>query len=129
MQRQIWPSDNHPPPQLIRRLDRVLGEINAFLVAVAIGLAVLDATCFAALSASTEIARTRQSRIFRGSVAVTLRTDCVPVNEAAVTRSWIAKDPVQFDAAFELVDGPGLRRYGEPRSDSTCHGHALVEPH
>jgi hypothetical protein len=63
MQQQIWPSDNHPRPQHIRRLDRVLGEINASLVAVAIGLVVLDATCFAALSASTEIARTRQSRI------------------------------------------------------------------
>jgi hypothetical protein len=31
--------------QLMRRLDRAFGELNVFLAAVAIGLAVLDLTC------------------------------------------------------------------------------------
>jgi len=47
----------------MRRLNRVLGEINVLLLAVAIGLAVLDATCFVAISASTEIARVQHSLI------------------------------------------------------------------
>ena len=40
-----------------RRLDRALGEINVALVAVAIGLAVLDVTCLLAFTATTEIRR------------------------------------------------------------------------
>jgi hypothetical protein len=40
-----------------RRLDRALGEINVALVAVAIGLAVLDVTCLLAITATTEIRR------------------------------------------------------------------------
>jgi hypothetical protein len=63
MQQQLSPSDDHPPRQAMRRLNRVFGEINVFLLAVAIGLAVLDFTCFVALSASAEIARVEQNRI------------------------------------------------------------------
>jgi len=63
MQQQLWPSDDHSLRHLMRRLNRVFGEINVFLLAVAIGLAVLDATCFVALSASTEIARAQHSPI------------------------------------------------------------------
>jgi len=40
-----------------RRLDRTLGEINVVLMALAIGLAVLDATCLVAFTATTEIRR------------------------------------------------------------------------
>jgi len=43
---------NHPratPRNLLRRLDRVFGEINPILLALAIGLAVLDATCFSVI--------------------------------------------------------------------------------
>ena len=43
--RQPSPRD-HTPRQLLRRLDRVFREINPILLALAIGLAVLDATCF-----------------------------------------------------------------------------------
>ena len=35
--------------QLTHRLDRLFGDINAFLIALAIGLAILDFTCFTAL--------------------------------------------------------------------------------
>ncbi|MGC2413210.1 MAG: hypothetical protein WA459_11010 [Stellaceae bacterium] len=63
MQQQPWPSNDHPPRHLMRRLNRVFGEINVFLLAVAIGLAVLDLTCFVALSTSTEIARSQHSPI------------------------------------------------------------------
>ena len=38
--------DDHTSSSLFRRLDRAFGEINPVLLAVAIGLAVLDATCF-----------------------------------------------------------------------------------
>ena len=54
MQRQSR-SDDHPPPHSPHRLNRMFGEINAFLLALAIGLAVLDFTCFALLKTSTEI--------------------------------------------------------------------------
>jgi len=54
MQRQSR-SDDHPPPHSPHRLNRMFGEINAFLLALAIGLAALDFTCFALLKTSTEI--------------------------------------------------------------------------
>ena len=44
-----------------RRLDRALGEINVVLVALAIGLAVLDITCFVAFTATAEIRRAHGS--------------------------------------------------------------------
>ena len=40
-----------------RRIDRTLGEINVVLVALTIGLAVLDTTCFVAFTAAGEIRR------------------------------------------------------------------------
>jgi len=43
------PGDRRPAKPLVKRLDRWAGEINAFLMVLALGLAVLDATCFAAL--------------------------------------------------------------------------------
>jgi hypothetical protein len=46
-----------PRAQFLRRLDRMLGEMNVLLTAVAVGLAVLDFTCFLALKVSAEIAR------------------------------------------------------------------------
>jgi hypothetical protein len=44
-----------------RRLDRALGEINVVLVALAIGLAVLDITCFVAFIGTGEIRRAHTS--------------------------------------------------------------------
>lgn len=40
--------NNRSAKVLALQLDRVFGEMNAFLLAVAIGLAALDATCFVA---------------------------------------------------------------------------------
>jgi hypothetical protein len=40
------PYDNRSPKALALRLDRAFGEMNAFLLALAIGLAALDATYF-----------------------------------------------------------------------------------
>ena len=48
-----------PRAQFLRRLNRMLGEINVLLTAVAVGLAVLDFTCFLALRLSAEIARSQ----------------------------------------------------------------------
>jgi hypothetical protein len=54
-------SDRNPPQPFIRRVDRMLGEINALLVALAIGLAVLDATCFVLLKTATALEEAPQS--------------------------------------------------------------------
>jgi hypothetical protein len=44
--RQYSQGSNQPSKhQLMRRLDRAFGDLNVFLAALAIGLAVLDLTC------------------------------------------------------------------------------------
>lgn len=48
-----------PRAQFLRRLNRMLGELNVLLTAVAVGLAVLDFTCFLALRVSAEIGRSQ----------------------------------------------------------------------
>jgi hypothetical protein len=41
----------HPSPlQLLRRFDRIAGQINPYLVAVAIGLAIIDLVCLVLLA-------------------------------------------------------------------------------
>ena len=40
----------------MQRLDRAFGELNSFLMAVAIGLAILDVTCFYALTVKHSVA-------------------------------------------------------------------------
>jgi hypothetical protein len=50
-------SQGSPGTGAIRRLDRVLGEINIVLLALAIGLAALDATCFVAFRLTSEVLR------------------------------------------------------------------------
>jgi hypothetical protein len=56
---QLSPSDLNPFRHLLGRLSRVFAEINVALLAITIGLAVLDLTCFVTLSASVEITRAR----------------------------------------------------------------------
>jgi len=53
MRRPFLPETSHRDWK--QRLNRALGEINAVLVALAIGLAVLDITCFVAFSVVTEL--------------------------------------------------------------------------
>lgn len=48
MQRPLSSNDPTPQPWL-GRLDRVFGELNVFLVAVALGLGALDFVCFVTL--------------------------------------------------------------------------------
>jgi hypothetical protein len=45
--------DRQPPKPLAKQLDRWAGELNAFLMVLAVGLAVLDFTCFTALHINT----------------------------------------------------------------------------
>ena len=40
---------SHSPRALVRRLDRCVAELNAFLMVLAVGLAILDVTCLTAL--------------------------------------------------------------------------------
>ena len=39
------PREDNSPKRLVARLDRVAGEMNAFLFVLALGLAALDLTC------------------------------------------------------------------------------------
>jgi hypothetical protein len=48
--------------RMMQKLNRLLGEMNVFLCAVAIGLTVLDFTCFMTLTLSTEVKRAEQQR-------------------------------------------------------------------
>jgi hypothetical protein len=50
------PSSSGDDASLLRRLDRVAGQLNAFLVVLAIGLALLDLTCFSAITVEQAIA-------------------------------------------------------------------------
>jgi hypothetical protein len=45
---QRSPRNRQSPSRLLRRLDEALGQLNPILVAVAMGLIVLDLTCLAA---------------------------------------------------------------------------------
>ncbi|HVB15329.1 MAG TPA: hypothetical protein VNF04_02230 [Stellaceae bacterium] len=56
------PPRRNPPQDLKQRLDRTFGEINAVLLAVALGLAMLDLTAFSALRLSDELMRAQQHR-------------------------------------------------------------------
>jgi hypothetical protein len=51
-QQHFTPRDGQSPRQFVRRLDRLAGDMNAFLFAFAIGLAILDTTCFVAIRVS-----------------------------------------------------------------------------
>ena len=57
------PSHNHAAPPFSQRLDRVFADLNAVLVALAIGLAVLDFTCFVGLASFAEITRAEQNAL------------------------------------------------------------------
>jgi hypothetical protein len=46
---QLFQRDDRSREPLMRRLDRAAGRINPLLMAIAIGLAVLDASCLIAL--------------------------------------------------------------------------------
>ncbi len=48
---QAEPKDQ-PSPSFARRFDRLLGEMNVVLAVIALGLAVLDFTCFVTLRAA-----------------------------------------------------------------------------
>ena len=41
-----WSRNRQPPKGLLDRLDRAAGNMNAYLLVIAIGLAALDFTCF-----------------------------------------------------------------------------------
>ena len=51
------PTDERSSPSFLSRLNRMLGDINVFLLAVAIGLATLDFTCFVLLRVIDELMR------------------------------------------------------------------------
>jgi hypothetical protein len=47
--KMLRPPTSSSPRTLVRQVDRCLNQVNGFLLALAIGLAILDATCFTAL--------------------------------------------------------------------------------
>ena len=48
---------HHSPAQWLRRLDRAAGRMNPYLVVLAIGLVLLNLTCFALLGSRLSIVR------------------------------------------------------------------------
>ncbi len=56
---QLFPRRNRFREPLLRRIDRAAGQINPFLMVVAIGLAVLDASCLIALLDTGSLAISR----------------------------------------------------------------------
>ncbi len=66
--RQVSRSDQPPHSPFLHRLDRIFGEINAVLVAVVIGLGVLDFTCFVALRALATTEATRAQWVTQSPV-------------------------------------------------------------
>ena len=79
----LSPLQQNSSTQLILRLNRVLGEINVVLIVIAIGLAVLDFTCFVTLTASTEIMRA-QARL---PAPIFVRTTMSAPGSAGITPS------------------------------------------
>ncbi len=63
---QLFPRRNRFREPLLHRLDRAAGRLNPFLIVVAIGLAVLDASCLIALLDTGTLA------ISRGAPAPTI---------------------------------------------------------
>jgi hypothetical protein len=53
----ISPRGNRPAKQVMRRLNRAMGEINPFLLATALGLAILYLTCLGALLLKLPVTR------------------------------------------------------------------------
>lgn len=51
------PSDNAAPQLFLRRLNRVVGELNVYLVVLALGLGVVDFVCFVTLRLVDTLAR------------------------------------------------------------------------
>lgn len=51
---------DHSRQTFVRKLDSVVGNLNVLLIALAIGLAVLDATIFVGLTISRELPRHRE---------------------------------------------------------------------
>jgi len=56
---QLFPRRNRFREPLLRRLDSAAGRINPFLMMIAIGLAVLDASCLIALLDTGSLATSR----------------------------------------------------------------------
>src|SRR5262249_23583044 len=54
--------------QLVRHLDRIFGDINAALTAIAIGLAVLDYVCWLQLEVSAVLGRGYTCRTAAGTI-------------------------------------------------------------
>ena len=69
--------EGQTPKHLMHRLDRLFGDMNAFLIVLAIGLAVLDFSCFTALRAAAEI------QVYRARAAA--QTDTVAPGSASET--------------------------------------------
>jgi len=69
---------NHPKQRLVNRLDAATRDLNAVLLVLAIGLAVLDLTCFLAVEIRSALPPTRT-----GSAALAEPRPATPLGNAA----------------------------------------------
>jgi hypothetical protein len=65
---QMPSPDGQPFKSLMRRLDRLCGEMNAFLIVLAIGLALLDLACFTLSRVFAEMQTVAVGRVIAGEV-------------------------------------------------------------
>ena len=80
------PQENNSPKRLVARLERVAGEMNAFLFVLALGLAALDLTCLWAFRMADALPAMARSQ---ATGAVTPNKPAVPAGRsmAAMTPS------------------------------------------
>jgi hypothetical protein len=63
------PRDDHRTKQLMRRFDRMLGQMNMFLFAVVIGLGLLYVTCLLTLLVRLPVTHLEPCRVSTSSTA------------------------------------------------------------
>ncbi len=68
MQHRPMPEEQ-APRTLMQRLDRLAGDMNAFLLIFAIGLAILDLTCFVAIEATNNMPQQMASSTVQHPIA------------------------------------------------------------
>jgi hypothetical protein len=80
-----WAKRDRSKKRLLNRIDRVAGEMNVFLLIVAIGLAFLDFTCFFVLETRGTIPAQHRAAAFGKGTKVQL-DGSTPTAIAAPTR-------------------------------------------
>jgi len=77
--RHLSPSNDNAPRSLWQSLDRFCGELNVFLCALAIGLAVLDFACFIGVRTVAEVHRANQRALAAAAASAAMPAQPMPL--------------------------------------------------